>query len=192
MKATLLALPLALFVGCTDDGARAPAATAPASAVAKPAPAPAVAAPAPAAVVAAPKAAPAPVTVELKDVMGPGGDSAANFGFDEGNSRIFMYSNGAVGLPLKIAADGDYELTITAACDEADGNKAKFSVSLDDQVLAAEVTTTDTAPKDYVVKVPGAKAGAHKVSIAFLNDLYKENAYDLNMYVHGVVLKPAK
>ena len=189
MKSTLLALPLALFVGCTTDSARAPSSS---SVTANPAPAVAAPAAAPAPVVAVAKPAPAPVTVELKDVMGPGGDSAANFGYDEGNSRIFMYSNGAVGLPLKIAADGDYELTITAACDEADGNKAKFSVSLDDTVLAAEVTTTDTSPKEYVVKVPAAKAGAHKVSIAFLNDMYKENAYDLNMYVHGVVLKPAK
>nr|MBA3939174.1 hypothetical protein [Planctomycetota bacterium] len=148
--------------------------------------------PAPAPVVAVAAPTPTPVTVELKDLMGPTGDGAANFGYDEGNSRIFMYSNGAVGLPLKIAADGDYELTISAACDEADGTKAKFSVSLDEQVVAAEVTCTDTAPKDYVVKVPGAKAGAHKVSIAFLNDSYKEGAYDLNFFVHGVTLKPAK
>nr|MBA3939134.1 protein-disulfide isomerase [Planctomycetota bacterium] len=37
MKSTLLALPLALFVGCTTDGDRAPAASAaPATAVAAP------------------------------------------------------------------------------------------------------------------------------------------------------------
>ncbi len=71
------------------------------------------------------------------------------------------------------------------------GIKAKFSLTLDGQVINPEVTLTAVEAKEYVVKAPGIKAGEHKVAIAFLNDMYKENEYDLNLYVHGVILRPA-
>ena len=144
----------------------------------------------PAAVTAAAKPAPKPVTVELAKFTGPA-ENTANFGYDEGGGRLFLYSNGAIELPMKVAADGDYEFAISAACDEAMGIKAKFSLTLDGQVINPEVTLTAVEAKEYVVKAPGIKAGEHKVAIAFLNDMYKENEYDLNLYVHGVTLRPA-
>ncbi len=65
-------------------------------------------------------------------------------------------------------------------------------MSVDGQVVGGETTCTTTDAKDYVVKAPGLKAGEHKIAIEFLNDVYKENEYDLNLYVHSVTLQPAK
>ena len=114
------------------------------------------------------------------------------FGYDENSSRLFFYSGGAISLPLRVSGEGDYDIIISAACDEAKGEKAKFTVSVDGQVLGGETTCTTTDAKDYVVKAPGLTAGEHKIAIEFLNDVYKENEYDLNLYVHGVKFQPAK
>ena len=189
MRLPFLLLPLACLAGCMSEADRAPAvptaAKSPAPAAAAPAvstptpSAPAVTTPAPAAVVAAVKPVPAPVILDISKFTGPT-EAATNFGYDDGSSRLFFYSNGEIVLPLKAAADGDYELAISAACDEANGQKAKFSVTIDGQAVGGEITCTATDAKEYVVKAPGLKSGDHKVGIAFLNDIYKENEYDLN------------
>jgi hypothetical protein len=197
MRSTLLMLPLVCLAGCMSDTGRTasappPSAATPAPAASAPAAAaPAAAAPTPAAPASAARPAPSPVTIELSKFAGPT-ENAELFGYDEGNSRIFMYSNGTVTLPVKLAADGDYEIAVNGACDEANGQKAKFSVAVDGQVVAAETTCTVVEPKEYVIKAPGLKAGDHKIAISFLNDIYKENEYDLNFYVHGVTVRPAK
>jgi hypothetical protein len=199
MRLPLLMLPLACLAGCMSDTER----TAPASAATTPAPAAAVtpavstpaapkaATPAPATVVEAAKPAPAPVSADLSKFSGPT-ENADLFGYDDSNSRIFLYSAGAVVVPVKLAADGDYEIVVNAACDEADGQKAKFTVAVDGQPAGDEVTCTVVDAKEYVVKAPGLKAGEHKIAVAFLNDIYKENEYDLNFFVHGVTVRPAK
>jgi hypothetical protein len=183
MRSTMLMLPLICLAGCMSDSGRT------ASAPSQPATptAPAAAVP----VAAAIRTAPAPVTVDLTKCIPPS-ESPANFGYDENLGRLFLLSNGAITLPLKLAGDGDYSIVISADCDEAQGQKAKFSVTFDDQVLAAEVSCTTVAVNEYVVKAPGLKSGDHKLAIAFLNDAYKENEYDLNLYIHGVSLKPSK
>jgi hypothetical protein len=195
MRLSLLVLPLACFAGCMSDSERAaPAPAKPAAAAPAPVtPPPTAAVPAivPAPVVVAPKPAPSPVSADLSKYTGPT-ENAALFGYDEGNSRVFLYSGGTISVPVKLAADGDYELVISAACDEANGQKAKFAVVVDDKVIAEEVTCTVVEPKEYVVKAPGLKAGEHKIGLTFLNDLYKENEYDLNFYVHGVTARAAK
>ena len=190
MRLTLLVLPLVILSGCMSDSERSAAVASPAKPELPAATTPSVPSAVPAAVPAAVKPAPKPVTVDLAKFTGPT-ESAANFGYDEGSSRLFFYSNGAIELPMKVTADGDYEFVISAACDEAMGMKAKFSLTLDGQVINNEVTLTAVEAKDYVVKAPGLKSGEHKVAIAFLNDMYKENEYDLNLYVHGVALRPA-
>lgn len=201
MRLPLLMLPLVCLAGCMSDGDRstpaakpaaaAPAAKAPATAATAPAATTPAAAPAPAAPPVAAKPAPKPVTLDLTRFSGPS-ENADLFGYDDGNSRIFLYSSGTVVLPLTLAGDGDYEIVVSAACDEADGQKAKFTVALNGQAVGDEITCTTTDAKDYVVKAAGLKAGEHKVAITFLNDLYKEGEYDLNFFVHGVTLHPAK
>lgn len=203
MRLPLLIVPLIALAGCTADSHRAAAPSAPAppstaapstpstpAAVVPSAPGtPAV--PSPAAIAATAKPAPAKATVDLHGFAGPT-DNAELFGYDENNSRLFFYSGGAITVPVRLSGDGDYDIVISAACDEAKGEKAKFTVSVDGQVVGSEVTCTTTDAKDYVVKAPGLTAGEHKIAIEFLNDVYKENEYDLNLYVHGVTLQPVK
>lgn len=208
MRLPLLVLPLACLAGCMSNTDRAtPAAATPAKpqapaaaaptvstpAAPTPAAAPAVVAPAPAAPAPAPVAAakPAPVSADLTKFTGPT-ENAELFGYDENNSRIFLYSGGTIVVPVKLAADGDYEIAISGACDEADGQKAKFSVTVNGQAVGDEVTCTVVEAKEYVIKAAGLKAGDLKIAVTFLNDIYKENEYDLNFYVHGVTVRPAK
>jgi hypothetical protein len=210
MRLPLLVIPLIALAGCTGEAARSsapstpstpatpsttapsapakPAATAPSTPATPATPSPAAVAPTPA---PAPKPVAAPVTVDLHAFSGPT-DNAELFGYDDNNSRLFLYSSGTMTLPAKLAADGDYEIVVTGACDEAKGEFAKFTVAIDGQVIGGEVSCTGTDAKEYVIKAPGLKAGEHKLAVSFLNDVYKENEYDLNFYVHGVILRPAK
>ena len=48
-----------------------------------------------------------------------------------------------------------------------------------------------TEMKEYTFKAK-LKKGSPKLEIAFLNDTYKENEYDLNMYIHSVKLEKKK
>ena len=94
-------------------------------------------------------------------------------------------------LSVQVSADATYEIAVKMSCDEAMGMKAKFTVAVDGQKVGGEITGTTVDEKEYVVKAE-LKAGERKIQIAFLNDLYKENEYDLNMYVSGLTLRPAK
>ncbi len=203
MRLPLLIVPLLALAGCTGESPRAATPAAPAPAVTSAPNAPSTPAgvaasipstptvPSPGAATATPKAAPTLTTVDLRGFAGPT-DNADLFGYDENNSRLFFYSGGAISLPLRVSGEGDYDIVISAACDEANGEMAKFTVTVDGQAIDGEVTCTATEAKDYVVKAPGLKAGEHKIAIEFLNDVYKENEYDLNLYVHDVTLQPAK
>ena len=204
MRLPLFLIPVICLAGCTTDANRTAAAAAqekpaaPTATATAPAATPApvsvstVSTATPATVVAAvPGPAPSPVVAELSKFSGPA-ENAEHFGYDDGAGRIFLYSNGAIVLPVTLTADGDYELAISAACDEADGQKAKFRVTINGKAVGDEVTCTTVDAHEYVIKAPGLKAGDHKIAITFLNDIYKENEYDLNFFVHGVTVRPAK
>ena len=184
-----ITLSLLLLAGCqaAPEGAFAKASPAPVQPAPPPVPAKAPPPPPPP---PAPKADAKPVTADLSKFKGPA-EGAELFGFDEGNGRIFMYTAGAVEIPVKIAADGAYEIVVNVSCDEAKGEKAKFTVAVDGQKIGGEITCASVDDKAYAVKTE-LKAGDRKISVAFLNDLYKENEYDLNMFVNGLVVKPAK
>ena len=204
MRLPLFLIPVICLAGCTTDANRTAAAAAPEKSTTPTATTPAPTATSasvsvptaststPATVVAVvPGPAPSPVVADLSKFSGPT-ENAEHFGYDDGAGRIFLYSGGAIVLPVQLTAGGDYELAISAACDEADGQKAKFSVTINGQAVGDEVTCTTVDVKEYVIKAPGLKAGDHKIAITFLNDLYKENEYDLNFFVHGVTVRPAK
>ncbi len=194
MRVPLLFIPLLALVGCTTSSNRAAVPSAPTTPSTSAPSTPAIPSPTTAAaptVTSTAKPAPAPATVDLHGFAGPT-DNAELFGYDDNGSRLFFYSGGAMTLPVRLSGDGDYQIIISAACDEAKGEKAKFSVSVDGHVVGSEVTCTSTEAKEYVVKAPGLTAGEHKIAIEFLNDVYKENEYDLNLYVHGVTFQPAK
>lgn len=189
---TLLALSLAaaLVAGCakspapkTEEPAR-PAAVAPA-----PPPAP-VAPPKP----PPPPAPPldkTPIVVELQkfEAVGPIKEQG-HHGYDDGEGRMFYYSNGVAEQAVKVPADGEYEIIVTASCQKAENDLAKFKLVVDGKELG-EVTLTTEDPKEYKSTAALAK-GDRKIGIQFTNDKYKENEYDLNFFVNGVVLKRVK
>ncbi len=131
-----------------------------------------------------------PVSVDLTKFKGPS-QNADLFGYNEGDGKLFYYTAGTIELAAQVPADGDYEVAVTASCDEAQGQKAKWTLAVDGQPTGGEQACTTADAKDYAIKA-SLKAGERKIAIAFLNDLFKEGEYDLNFYVHGVVLKPAR
>jgi len=189
MRHTTLLLAL-LLAGCSGPAPKpeprpAPKAEDPVAAAPKPAPAPA---PAP-----APKPSPVeakPVTLDLTKFKGPS-QNADLFGYNDGDGKLFYYTAGTIELAAMVAADGEYEVTVTASCDEAKGEKAKWTFAVDGQVAGGEQACTTADAKDYKLKA-SLKAGERKIGIAFLNDLFKEGEYDLNFYVHGVVIKQVR
>ena len=130
-----------------------------------------------------------PVTLDLTKFKGPS-ENADLFGYNDGDGKIFYYTAGTVELPAKVPAEGVYEIVVKASCDEAQGQKAKWTVAVDGK-LVGEQACASADEKDYTLRATLA-AGDRKIGIAFLNDLFKEGEYDLNFYVHGVVLKPAR
>jgi Ca-dependent carbohydrate-binding module xylan-binding len=133
-----------------------------------------------------------PIAVDLRTFKFKVRDEIANlFGYDEGESRLFFYTNGPGETTVKIPADGDYEIAIKASCDAAQNERAKFKVSLDGELVGKETLLTADEPKEYKLTAK-LKAGDRKLAIEFTNDAYKENEYDRNLFVHAVTLKPAK
>src|SRR5688572_30542682 len=137
-----MTLSLLLLAGCQaapkSEPAPAPVAKAPPAPPQPPPPPVPAKAPAP----LPPPAPPAeakPVTADLSKFKGPA-EGAELFGYDDGSGRIFMYTAGAVEIPVKIAVDGAYEIVVNVSCDEAMGQKAKFTVAVDGQKIGGEIT----------------------------------------------------
>jgi hypothetical protein len=133
-----------------------------------------------------------PLTVELKafSFKVPEGKSDL-FGYNADDEKLFFYTNGTAEATIKVAADGDYEVVVKASEDKALNEGAKFKVAVDGKQLGKETETGGGEPKEY--KLPAAlKAGEHKLSIEFTNDVFKEGEYDRNLYVHAVTLKKVK
>jgi hypothetical protein len=185
MRFGFLVLCLAILAGCESAPKASSAPATPAVKAAEPAKPAAAPTPAP-----TPKAESKPVTADLSKFKGPA-EGAELFGFDDGNGRIFMYTAGTIEIPVKVAADGAYEIVVNVSCDEAMGQKAKFTVAVDGQKVGDEISCATADDKAYSLKT-SVKAGDRKIAVSFLNDLYKENEYDLNMYVNGLKLTPAK
>jgi hypothetical protein len=133
-----------------------------------------------------------PVAVELKSFSFKAPEGKADlFGYNEGDGKLFFYTNGTGEAKVKLPEDGDYEILVKASCDKALNVGAKFKVAVDGKQAGKETETSDGEPKEY--KFPTAlKAGEHKLSIEFTNDVFKDGEYDRNLYVHEVALKKVK
>jgi hypothetical protein len=118
-------------------------------------------------------------------------DKASLFGLNEDDGKLFFYTNGPAEATVKLPADGDYEVVIKASCDAAQGERAKFKLSIDGKPAGKETLLTDDEPKEYKLSAK-LKAGQRKLVIEFTNDAYKENEFDRNLYVHAVTLKRVK
>jgi hypothetical protein len=107
------------------------------------------------------------------------------FGWDDGESRAFFYTNGLGEVTLNIPADGDYDVVVTASCQAAKGENAKFKLKVDGTQVGAETQLKSEDAKDYTLAAT-LKAGERKIGTEFTNDMYKEGEYDLNFYLHGL------
>ena len=131
-----------------------------------------------------------PLVVELKSFKFPE-VMADLFGYNEGDGKLFLYTNGKVTAKVKVPSEGDYEIIVKASGDKALNEGAKFKVAIDGKEVGKETETSDGEPKDY--KFPATlKAGERELTIEFTNDAYKEGEYDRNLYVFGVELRQTK
>jgi hypothetical protein len=115
----------------------------------------------------------------------------ALFAHNEAEGKLAFYTNGPAEATVKVPEDGDYEITVKASGDPGKDGRAKFKVSVDGTAVTPEVLLTADEPKDYKLAAK-LKAGPRKLTVEFLNDAYKENEYDRNLFVHAVSLRKAK
>src|SRR6476469_6450546 len=90
-----------------------------------------------------------PIKVELKDFKIKGSLPGDLFGYNDGEDKLFFLTNGAMEAGVKIPEDGEYTITVEASCDEALNEKAKFKLSVGDEVVAKEHVLTETGQKKY-------------------------------------------
>jgi hypothetical protein len=113
------------------------------------------------------------------------------FGYDDGESRAFYYTNGTGEVAVTVPADGEYEIVVTAGCQAANGQNAKFKLKVDGSQVGAETQLKIEEAKEYPFTT-ALKSGERKIAAEFTNDLYKEGEYDLNFYLHGLKLVRVK
>src|SRR6267142_1181401 len=89
-----------------------------------------------------------PLTVELKSFSFKAPEGAADlFGYNADDDKLFFYTNGTAEAKIKMAVDG--------------------------KQCGKETETSADEPKEY--KFPTTlKAGEHKLTIEFTNDVFKE------------------
>lgn len=112
-------------------------------------------------------------------------------GYDEGEGRFNFYTNGTMTGDVIVPEDGTYTLTVEAGCSEADKVLAKFKLSVGETVVAKEHALAAEDKKAYTFEAK-LKKGKQALVIEFLNDAYKENEYDRNLFVYAVKLEAKK
>lgn len=112
-------------------------------------------------------------------------------GYSESDSRLFFHTNGTATVELTVPADGEYTLVVEASCDEAQNEKAKIKLAVGDKVVKDDFALTATDAKEYKFEAKLTK-GTAKLSVSFVNDKYKENEYDLNLFVHSIRIEAKK
>jgi hypothetical protein len=131
------------------------------------------------------------ITMALKDMKckpAPGVDYADGVKYLENESKIAFYTNGTATGEFQVPKDGDYTITIEMSCDEALGEKAKVKITAGGKVVKDKFDLPATDAKEYQFTAT-LKKGDAKLVVEFLNDKYKENEYDLNLYVHSITIK---
>ena len=133
------------------------------------------------------------ISVELKDfkLKSDYANNDDGVTLNEGDGKIQFHSNGTAIATIKVSEAGEYDILIEASCDAAEKKNATMTVKVDDIVVKEnlELPTVDAKMYTFTTKL---KKGDVKLSIAFTNDVYKENEFDRNMYVHKVKVDPKK
>jgi len=101
------------------------------------------------------------------------------------NDALNFYANGTASAKLTVPADGEYVIVIDASCQAALKENAKFTLKVGDMVVKEKFELTAEEQKEYKFDAKLTK-GETTLSIAYINDVYKEGEYDRNLFVHGV------
>lgn len=145
------------------------------------------------AVLAAAGFAPAADEIKLADfkVTPKFKDSPAELtGHNEGEGKLFMYIHATATAEVEVKADGTYAFSIELSGDKG-MNNPKVRIGLGGKDVEKEFALTQLEAKVYTFKGE-LKKGKNKVEIEFLNDEYKENEYDANLYIHSVKYEASK
>lgn len=134
-----------------------------------------------------------PIKLDLKDFKCKSKFESSEplVGYNDAEGKLYFYTFGTATADVKVPADGEYTVTVEASCDDAQNEKAKFKLTVGDEVVAKEFTLKDLREQKYPFPAK-LKKGDAKLVIEFLNDKYKENEYDLNLYVYSVTIEPKK
>jgi hypothetical protein len=89
-----------------------------------------------------------PVAVELKSFKFQEA-KADLFGYNEGEERLFFYTNGTAEAKIKVPAEGNYEIVVKAASDKAMNEGARFKVAVDGKQVGKETEAASDEPKEY-------------------------------------------
>lgn len=112
-------------------------------------------------------------------------------GHNEGESKLYMYVNATAVAEVEVKADGVYQFSVELSGDRGEKDLPKVRIGLGGKDVEKEFLLTQAEAKVYTFKGE-LKKGKNKVEIEFLNDSYKENEYDCNLYIHSVKFEPAK
>ena len=104
------------------------------------------------------------------------------------DGKVSFYAQGTATAKVNVRADGDYIIIVDASCTEAQKEKAKFTLKIGDTVVKENFLLTSEEQKEYKFEVK-LKKGETSLSIKFTNDVYKENEYDRNLFVHAVKIE---
>jgi serine/threonine protein kinase len=131
-----------------------------------------------------PSAPTGPIPIKLADFVQDGSDA-----YNQVTATKLIFQRPCLFDAMVTLPDtADYEITVTASCDQARNEFAKFKLYVDGKRMA-EVELQSEEPQDYKVTVRCA-SGERRIGIRFLNDFYVATPReDRNLYVHGVVLR---
>jgi len=101
------------------------------------------------------------------------------------NDTISFYANGTASAKLVVPADGNYVIVVDASCQAALKENARLTLKVGDTVVKEKFELTAETEKEYKFDAKLTK-GETTLSIAYVNDAYKENEYDRNLFVHAV------
>lgn len=112
-------------------------------------------------------------------------------GHNEGESKLFMYVNATATTEVEVKADGTYAFTIELSGDKGMKDNPKVRIGIGGKDVEKEFALKQLEAKAYTFKGE-LKKGMNKIEIEFLNDEYKENEYDSNLFIHSVKYEAAK
>jgi len=101
------------------------------------------------------------------------------------NDQLNFYTNGTATAKLTVPSDGDYVIVVDASCQSALKENAKLTLRVGDKAIKENFELTGEAQKEYKFDAKLTK-GETTLGITYTNDVYKENEYDRNLFVHAV------